>query len=141
MSDQPGHYWRGPIQSAEHAEKIVGLTAGGFTVFAGLDALTLLNKASVATVLSVIVLAVPALALLRTRGIVAARVLLGLSIFAAVLAVCAAIYDGAITGTPNIGVFFMLAVSLLWTAVSFACARACKAAKYLSSAPAAIAAA
>jgi hypothetical protein len=140
MRDQAANYWRGPIQSAEHANKIIGLTAGGFAVIAGLDALTLLDKPRVATVLTVLVLAVPAFALLRTHGIVAARVLLGLSILAMVLAVCAAIYDAAITGTPNIGVFFMLAVGLLWTGVSFACARACKAAKYLRSAPRALAA-
>jgi hypothetical protein len=135
MSEQPGHYWRGPIQSAEHAKKIVGLTAGAFAVFAGLDALTLFNRASVSTVVTVLLLGLPALALLRTRGIIAARILLGLSIISAILSALVAVYNGASAGMPNIGVFFMLVVGLFWTAVSFGCARACKAAKYLRSAP------
>lgn len=87
MADKPERFWRGAIQSRPHAEKVIRFTAVTFLALAALSALTLLQTFSVGKILTVLMIGMPALSLLRQRGIVSASLLLALCALAVALCV------------------------------------------------------
>jgi membrane-associated protease RseP (regulator of RpoE activity) len=69
-------FWRGRIESAEHALKIIRMAAIGFGVFAALILLTQMEDLGVGNLSVVAILALCALALLLARSVWAARILI-----------------------------------------------------------------
>jgi hypothetical protein len=125
-------YWTGAIETETHAAKVVDYTAGGFAVFAALLLLTLLNGVDTSKVLTVVIFAVPALALLRTKSPIAARILFYLSLFASAVSLLFGAYmlvAGDVIEAVNVAP--LLIIGALWVVAALAARRGIQAAKVL----------
>jgi hypothetical protein len=87
---KPERFWRGDIETKSHAEKIVAYTAGGFSIFGVLGLLAAFTPSfDLSRLLTALIFLVPAYSLHKSKSLVAARVLLGLSSFAFLATVAA----------------------------------------------------
>ncbi|WP_374658998.1 hypothetical protein [Phenylobacterium sp.] len=106
-------FWRGKIETREHAERVVRLAAGAFGVVTGLIALSLINGIDIGTIILLMIFGGLSLSLHRGQNVWAARGLiaicgLGLALTATVVAL-------SIQDTLESALYaVMLFVALVW---------------------------
>lgn len=130
MTEAREKFWTGAIQSRGHAEKVISYTAGTFAILGGLLALTLFQGLDVSKVLTVLILAVPALALLRTKGVIPAGFFVGLSALSVILSVATSIYEALGGDEPQVA-WAILPVGAIWLVLGYVAWRGFVAARYL----------
>jgi hypothetical protein len=126
-------FWRGPILTMPHAKKITRNIAIGYLAVAALMMLMSLLSRDGSGLIVALVLLVPGLALHRSGSLLAARILLGLTIFSLVVSVVFGV--GMMTSAGAGGPLLLLAPALIWGLVLIANLRACTAAKALRDLP------
>jgi hypothetical protein len=123
-------FWRGEIETREHAAKIVRYCAIGFMIFGGLACVAVARPPyDIYKLSGPLLIFIPALILFRTKSLAAARVLFAISALGLAMGVVTAVYM-AISGS-GLEDLIISTLMLIWLVPLFAAMRACKAAKYL----------